>query len=467
MGDMVTAINFLNQALSIPRPEPTAANPQLQYQLLSSSVVADATLAPALYELANANRDMGLHHAAIACYRRLLQMPVGDQPTMLNAETHARALVNLAHSLYTVGRIEESLLACDAAVEAGPHLSQAWLSLSLTKSLIGDLSGSLVCAEKAFELDPNDPVIETGLAFAYLFAGKFDIGLRHFEARFPYRLRHFLGYPYPKWQGEEGKTIYLVSEQGIGDALSFARFVELAAARSKHIHIVVQKELVRLLSASFQHIRNIDIMGAPQPFIAADYWTTFMSLPTALGLSTEEIVSALAITIPPFTANPNFKNPDSKFHIAVAWKGAAIGDINHWKSFPIDMLLRLYEVPGIQLYSIQADSHGDEIHSSGSATLIRDMRPFIMDVADTVGILRHMDLVITVESLPGHIASAMGMECWIPYSRWGRDFRASADGSRPIWSPNHTFFRQGPDATWGPVFDEIVEALHRKVESHG
>lgn len=463
MGDKVAAINFLNQAASIQKRAAHSGNQQLQYQLLSSSVIADDTVAPALYELANANRDMGLHAAAVACYRRLVNLPIGEEPGALTLEMKTRAMTNMAHSLYTLGRPKEAMECTMAALDIEPNLSLAWLNLSVSQSLLGDLEGSLRNAKKAFEMDPGNPVVEIGLAFANLFAGDFATGLRHFESRFPYRMPHFLEYPYPRWNGEEGKTIYMVSEQGIGDALSFARFIEMAAARSKFMHIIVQKELVRLLSASLQHVQNIAILGSPQPFLPADCWTTPMSLPTAMGLSTEEIINAPQIKIPNFVGNPQFKNPDAKFHIAVAWSGSPGSDINHWRSFPVEKLLELYRVPGIQLYSIQTNEQAKELHATGCATLIRDLSPLITDIADTIGLLRHVDLVVTTESAPGHIAGHVGLETWIPYSRLGRDWRASADGSQPIWYKKHRFFRQDEDCEWGPVFERITRALAERV----
>lgn len=459
MSDRVSAISFFNQAAAIPKAPPYNGNPQLQYQLFSSAVMADPTMAQSIYELANAHRDMGLHPAAIACYRMMIDLPVTDGPGDLTLDMRARALVNMSHSLYTIGQHKEAEEIILRAIEINDQMAFAWTNLSLIESVTDRLDLSLVHAKMAFDLEPTNPIVETALAFAYLYAGDFATGLKHFEARFPYRLQHFLQYPFPKWNGEEGKTLYLVSEQGLGDALSFSRFLEEAARRSKFIHVVVQKELVRLLKASLQHVTNISIMGSPQPFSPADAWTTFMSLPVAMGYTNEQIINAPNIKIPQFMIGDAWKNKDAKFHIGVAWSGSPASDINHWRSFPVTMLLELCRVPGVQLYSIQPNDQAKELHAAGCGVLIRDLSPQITDVCDSIAIMDHLDLVITTESAPGHIASAAGIECWIPYSRSGRDWRASADGSSPIWSPKHRFFRQDEDGTWLPVFARMVGAL--------
>ena len=464
MGDRVSAIRFFNQAVQNIGNAPDKA---LIYQLYSSAVIADGTMAQAIYELANANRDMGMWRAAIAGYRLMLALPFGEDPGDLTPELSAKAYTNMSHAFYVIGEFENGRWAAGEAIDLDEKLPLAWLNISLNEAGLDNPMASLEAARKAHEMEPGNPIIETALAFAYLYMHDFERGLRHFEARFPYRLPHFANFPYPKWNGERDKTLYLVSEQGMGDALSFARFIPSAANSAKHINIIVQKSLARLLSASFQHIRNVSIFAAPQPFLPADCWTTFMSLPTALGLTNDEIMHCPHIDLPQFMVNPTWKSKDAKFHIGVAWSGSPASDINHWRSFPIEMLFELYRVAGVQLYSIQVNDETNQLHSSGAATLIRDLTPFINDAADTLAIMRDLDLIITTESAPGHLASLAGIECWIPYSFNGRDWRASIDGKSPIWSPKHRFFRQGKDAQWRPVFERIVAALAEKVRDHG
>ena len=65
---------------------------------------------------------------------------------------------------------------------------------------------------------PGYAIAEFQMAFALLFDGQYAEGLKYFEARFAARLPNFLLYPYPKWKGENGKTLFLVADQGLGDA---------------------------------------------------------------------------------------------------------------------------------------------------------------------------------------------------------------------------------------------------------
>ena len=91
------------------------------------------------------------------------------------------------------------------------------------------------------------------------------------------------------------------------------------------------------------------------------------------------------------------------------------------------------------------------------------MSPWIRDVADTVAIMRELDLVITIESFIGHLAGALNHPCWVLYSHRGGDYRIGRDGRRALWYPNHRIFKQDPDGEWGPVFERVVAALKEKV----
>lgn len=190
-----------------------------------------------------------------------------------------------------------------------------------------------------------------------------------------------------------------------------------------------------------------------------------MCLPTELKLTDEQIINAAALPCPQFTTNNSWKSSDRDFHIGVAWAGSKSNWINHWRSFPLEHLLDLYEIGGIQLYSLQVDETAQDIHSTGSAVLVRDMRPFIRDICDTIGILKGLDLVIACESSLPHICALTGTEVWIPYSRDGGDFRCGRTEKGQLWNPYAKVIKQHRDAKWDSVFARIKDMLRSRVEA--
>jgi hypothetical protein len=288
-------------------------------------------------------------------------------------------------------------------------------------------------------------------------------GFKHFEIRFQWRLHQFLQYPYPRWTGETGKTVFLVSDQGLGDTLSFARFVRETCKRSQYVHCYIQPELMRLFQHAFMDIENINLLPFGANFPAADVWTTFVSLPFALGLSDDEIRNAEQIKPPFYSLPTSWMVPDTKLHVGVQWAGSRLNDVDRHRTISAHHFFDLYRCPGIQLYSLQVGSeHENDANNMGGPALIKPLSPYIRDVVDTVAVLRDLDLVICCESALAHICALANKECWIAYSWLGRDYRIG-DGSDILWAPKHRIFRQHKDGDWDPVFREIAKVLEQRV----
>jgi tetratricopeptide (TPR) repeat protein len=468
VGDREGATKLLLQGEQAANDKSKATNQDHGYQLLASACYVDPSWSHPYYVNGCAASDLLRPHAAIALFRRALE---GE---MTPNERH-KALTNLAWELMKIGGHREALPLLHEAIDLEPKSSLPWMHCGMIHQIFGQTATAVSCARKCFELaDPNDgqgyPIAEFQLAFALLFDRQYAAGLKHFEARFPARLPNFLLYPYPKWRGERGKTLFLVADQGLGDTLSYSRFVETAAARCRYIHLCVQSELRRVFEHAFRHLPNINFMPSPSNFPGdADAWSTFVSLPFALGLTDAEIINAPNIDMPrpSMPMSQHWKVLDRKFHIGIAWAGSPMNDIDKHRNIPIHHFMELYRVPGIQLYSLQCDAKKSDLNLWGFAPLVRDLSGLIRDVADTVSLLHELDLVISVESALGHICSMSSRECWIPYSFLGRDYRLGvSEKADRLWTPLHSVFQQSDDMRWEPVFERIVEALREKVDAH-
>ncbi len=465
MGDRRSAILLFNDGIrQAHEAREGSKNFSLAYQLLSSSVLNDDNFSMGWSELGSTLCDAQQGAAAIAAHRLALQLPPTGEIGDIDQAHRIRSLVELGHRLQMSGREEEGRPYILEALTLDPNHPQAWCCLSLCQSIAGEHEAALESAKRAHELVPDNATFEFALALAYMYLGNYRDGFRHIESRFRYKLKHFLSFPYPQWKGEPGKKVYMVTDQGLGDAISFARYLPAAARASKFLYVVVQKELVRMLRASFQHIPNIDIVPVGTPFPPADCWSTFPSIPSALDMSEDEIRSTPNVPIPKFSVGMNWKSPDRRFHIGVSWKGSPASDIANEKNFPIEELLRLYEVPGVCIYSLQVGHDVAELHNKHCAALIRDLSPYINDAADSAAIIRQLDLIVTVESFLGHLAGACDVPCWIPYGARARDYRAGHYGSKPLWYDQHRFFKQGMSEPWSAVFDRIIEALRWRVK---
>jgi ADP-heptose:LPS heptosyltransferase len=77
---------------------------------------------------------------------------------------------------------------------------------------------------------------------------------------------------------------------------------------------------------------------------------------------------------------------------------------------------------------------------------------------ETARIMRALDLVISVDSMPAHLAGALGVRAWIllhadPDWRWMRNREDSP------WYPTARLFRQRRPGEWKPVLERVAEEL--------
>ena len=478
MGNRDFAQKLMDQAILAAKDNSKPSNLTTAYQLFASACLADPTWGTSHYQYGNNNFDLKKLDAAVGAYRRALFC------TDLEPRQRAQVMLNLGWCYHLLKRTQDAYDITVAANEVFPDMTQYWLHMSVLEGLFGNNKDSVHAAEQAIvfaqkELDAAaDPVYggDTGflykqhlearvcLAFACLFAGQYQRGFELFELRFEWRLHSFLVFPYEKWKGEPGKTVFLAADQGLGDTLSFARFVELACKRAKYIHAYIQPQLMRTFVHSLGHIPNLNLIPSGNAYPPADCWTTFVSLPYALGLNDYEVRKTKQIAYMVSRIPTTWMVPDVKLHIGVAWAGSPLNDIDQHRNIPFARFLDLYQVPGIQLYGLQIGDRQQDLHESGAVSLVRDLSSYINDVADTVSILQHLDLVICCESALAHICALAGREVWIPYSYQGRDWRLGQRGEKMLWHPKARIFRQGPDNEWGPVFIDIIKALKERMD---
>ncbi len=460
MADRQAATRFYEQADRVRKDNTDPLNAKRSYELFSAACYADPTWWLAWYQHGNNHNDIKLHHAAVSCWRRALDCEIA------NPVDRAKVMSNYGWGLSQIGEIDASFAALTEATRLDPKSSNAWTNLSTIQGTLGSPEAAVGSAKIAKKLNPEDTATQMALSFALLFNKQFAEGFKEFECRYAYALHNFLHYPYPKWLGEPGKTVFLVADQGLGDTLSFARFVPAAAAVSKYLHLYVQPELCRLFQHAFMNLRNVNIIPYQTqcPYPEAEAWTTFVSLPFALELNNDSIRHALPIKTPGLKLPNSWKVPDQKLHVGIAWAGSELNLINRHRSIPLTYFFELARVKGVQLYSLQIDQPKiREMNDMGGGAFIRDLSSYVRDVCDTMSLLRDLDLVITCESALGHICATIGKECWIPYSYLGRDYRISHDGEYRLWTPNHRIFHQGKSQRWDSAFERIEHELAKRV----
>ena len=134
-----------------------------------------------------------------------------------------------------------------------------WNILGVSKAQIGKLDEAIEAYNKAISIKPDYANAHENLSFALLNSGRLQEGLDEFEWR--WRTNNFLSqqrhFSKPMWNGKQeldGKTIFLWSEQGIGDTLNWSSCLSHVTSHVKHCILQCQEKLVPLLERSFPNI---------------------------------------------------------------------------------------------------------------------------------------------------------------------------------------------------------------------
>src|SRR5262249_23730610 len=115
--------------------------------------------------------------------------------------------------------------------------------------------------------------------------------------------------------------------------------------------------------------------------------------------------------------------------IGIVWQGnPRYGVLNcrsadQRRSIPLKHFEVLGHIPGINLFSLQKGHGTEQLSQWRAPTPIIDLEDRLADFTDTAAIMMNLDLIISVDTSPLHLAGALGRPVWalLPFSgcwRW-------------------------------------------------
>jgi Tfp pilus assembly protein PilF len=432
-----------SQALSIDQ------NPIAASRLLAEVFTASREHYGAWFTQGNIYSKDSMPSAAVACYRRVLSAHPDEPYT----------LANLAWEFYKLGELSIAINTVQRALELNPNLALAHLTLSLCWMSHCNYEGAYTAACAAYALDNSDYQIRLSRSFSLLASGRLAEGLDAFSFRFATHAQDLTRMPIPQWTGSGGRVL-IVAEQGLGDTLQFARFIPLAASRADHVIISCQRPLIPFFYEAFRDIPNIEF--SPMPSAIPDGVTSFcpiLSLPVALGLSSEEIRAVPAA----YAAHIFESTPQSSRRVGICWAGDASQSNDANRSMPDPSpFLELYSVPGVELCNFQYGKRGYDAEPFGP--LITGGISSCRDMLDTADRMTSLCAVVTVCTSVAHLAGALGLPCFVipPFvgPHW---IYTSADSS--LWYPNFRVVRLEESGGWKAAMRKVSYRLTNLLEA--
>lgn len=357
------------------------------------------------------------------------------------------------------------------ALGFAPASAPTWLSLGNAYMGQNDVDLALGCYRKASELAPHSPLPIINIADALLKLGQWEEGWKLYEHRFAsegFRAANGLkgGDAAKMWRGESlhGKTLLLFNEQGAGDTIMTLRYVTLvwSLARPNRLILRLPASLIRLAQSTFQYASKVAIVSDAEPLPPHDALAPFMSLPLRCSaIRPEWVIESDGYlrpygTEPPYTFTPPLAptfTHDNPLRVGLVWAGSPGHARDSERSIPLDLMRPLLETPGISWVSLQVGPRAKEIEAFPQVRTVRTL-----DFYDTACVMKSLDLVISVDSSPAHLAGALGVPVWTLLA-YAPDFRWMLKRGDTPWYQSMRLFRQPKRHDWSSVIADVRSQL--------
>jgi tetratricopeptide (TPR) repeat protein len=316
----------------------------------------------------------------------------------------------------------------------------------------GEFDQALELADRALKNDPLQAQIRFKRAIVLLTLGRWTEAWRDYELRTIFDPQ--LNLPLARWQGQPftHAALLVIAEQGLGDTLQFARYLEWVKQRGGQVHLACNPNQWSLLGRAV----GIDWVGDQINIHDFRYQHPLMSLPGLFG-STPATVPAHVPYLhadPESVARVRREIPGAgQLRIALCAGGQAKNEMSWKRDIPPALFERLAGIRGVQYFNV----------SPGQPPLAGavDYGPRVRDFDEAAAIVANLDLVITCDTALAHLAGGLGKPVWVALPLVP-DWRWLLEREDTPWYPTMWLVRQRRLGDWEDVLGRIEAELHRR-----
>lgn len=443
-GDVAALVNRSAPLRTVGRLADAIASVEEAAQRAPASVAAWANLGLLRREQRDLSRALAALEAALA----------------LDPQ-HAPSAAHMAYTLLAMGRVSEARRTAEWLSGEFGHLAESWTALGAVAFEVGEYDEAEAAFNTALRITPHDAAANWNLAMLTLMRGDFREGLARFEHRKRVRLpgetvRRDLP---PEWDGSpmRGARVVVLSEQGLGDQLHFARYLSaLKACGASHVTV----ECAGAVRALLAQLPGIDaFIGEGEPLPPADLHVRLMGMALRMGTTLETVPLAagyLRATERPVAAKVRaLPGP----RVGLVWAGNPNHPRDSQRSMPLSALRELLSVPGVSFVSLQK---GDAVAALAEFPHVHDLAKDDVDLADTAAALAELDVVITIDSAIAHVAGATGRPVWCAISHVA-DWRWRVGADDTSWYASMRLLRQPERGDWASVAAVLADGVRQLV----
>jgi len=460
-------------------------------QLLQKAIQINPNYANSHFNLGIVFKELGEYQKAINCYQKAIQLNPSCTDAYLNLgvvfedlKEHQKAISyykkaieiqpNYVKAYYNLGIIFNELeehkkaISCyEKAIEIQPNFTKAHNTLGNVSENLGEYQKAISCYEKAIEIQPNFAEAHTNLGLLLLLLSNFQKGLDEYEwrkkvpTRRDYKLNDIESL---EWQGEDltNKTILILSEQGVGDTIQFARYLYML--QDKYFATIIfrtSKKLIHLFSKSkFKVISNDETL--PEH----DFHKFLLSLPQIFYKETKTLPKQINYIPKNEKVFSKWKDKLTKIDgmkVGINWQGDKDYKGDRLRSIPLNFFDQLFAIEKINFINLQKGFGVEQIKNFKYKDKLYDFSSEMDNgknaFEDTIGIMQNLDLVISADTSLVHFSATLGIKTWALLSfspHWAWFLKSTYSP----WYEHVKIYRQEEFNKWDSIFDIVSICLN-------
>lgn len=508
LGDLPQAMQAWTRAMAL-HPTPAVGHPLAALH----EAGGEPALAQACYQrLIHAGSATATTWVLLGLlHLRQHELPAAEQAlraALALDDTDAAAHTDLGLVLEAQGRDDEAEQHHRQALALAPEAVPVLCHLADLRARRGDDAEAQRLYERALVLDPASPIAHSNLGVLHFDNDRFDAAEAQFrtaltldpqrvsarlnlgqtllcrgdfaEGWAAHEVRYRADVPgalpaFPRaaevnarcWQGEPlaGRSMLVWPEQGFGDQIQFCRYLAwLKTLGPARLTLVTHAPLLPLMQRLAGPDAVLPLEAGAAALNTHDFWVPLLSLPQRAGTELHSIPAAVpylqadAVRVTHWAQR--LPPRQGQRRVGLVWRGQALHANDADRSLPeLATLAPLWAAPGVTFISLQKGAGEDEALRPSTHPPLLALGHQIHDFDDTAALLSQLDLLITVDTAPAHLAGALNVPCWVLLPARRCDWRWLRGRDDSPWYPAMRLFRQPVRGDWATPVAQLLDAL--------
>lgn len=377
---------------------------------------------------------------------------------------YIESFISRGAAFRNLGRYYEALKDFGTAFTLDPNHSTAYSNYSNILRELGYNERALDFIKIANKIKPDHTSL-LNESITYLALGDFTNGWEKYQYRWFYETGSSLkpNLPGPEFDGTqplENKIVLVYHEQGFGDCIQFARYLNVLEQEKAHVVLLSKPKLISLMAHNYP---NIKVHGLNENIPGYHYHVALLDLPKCFKTTIDTIprpTAYLSVDEGLKTKWRNILGSKSKLRIGLTWTSNGAAYNTKFRKIELSELLNVVS-EDFEFVNLHYDPTEEETQLLEKFN-IKNFNQELGDFYSTAGLISNLDCVISVDTATAHLSASLGIPTFIILPNYGCDWRWFQNRSdSPFYSCVKLFRKEGNDLT------SVIDSLKTSIKNLG